>query len=91
MMKRVFTPTKKKTILILDDDQPASQGYREKLQAQGFKVEVTAAFDTTLQIFKNTAVDLAILDLCLPGISVVELIKNIRSDSGIPSTPIIAF
>jgi len=37
-MKRVFTPTKKKTILILDDDQSASQGYREKLQAQGFKV-----------------------------------------------------
>jgi CheY-like chemotaxis protein len=90
-MKRVFTPSKKKTILILDDDQPASQGYREKLQAQGFKVELTAAFDATLQVFKNTAVDLAILDLCLPGINVVELIKNIRSDSGIPSTPIIAF
>jgi CheY-like chemotaxis protein len=90
-MKRVFTPTKKKTILILDDDQPVSEGYREKLQAQGFKVELTAAFDATLQVFKNTAVDLAILDLCLPGINVVELIKNIRSDSGIPSTPIIAF
>jgi CheY-like chemotaxis protein len=90
-MKRVFTPTKKKTILMLDDDQPVSEGYREKLQAQGFKVELTAAFDTTLQFFKKTAVDLAILDLCLPGINVVELIKNIRSDSGIPSTPIIAF
>ena len=90
-MKRVFTPSKKKTILILDDDQPASQAYREQLQAQGFKVELTAAFDATLQVFKNTAVDLAILDLCLPGINVVELIKNIRSDSGIPSTPIIAF
>ncbi len=90
-MKRVFTPTKKKTILILDDDQPARQCYLEKLQAQGFKVELTAAFDTTLQIFKNTAVDLAILDLCLPGVNVIELIKNIRSDSGIPSIPIIAF
>jgi CheY-like chemotaxis protein len=90
-LKRVFTPTKKKTILMLDDDQPASQGYLEKLQAQGFKVELTAAFDATLKILKNTAVDLAILDLCLPGINVVELIKNIRSDSGIPSKPIIAF
>jgi DNA-binding response OmpR family regulator len=89
-MKRVFTPTKKKTILILDDDQSVSQGYREKLQAQGFKVELTAAFDTTVQALKNTAVNLAILDLCLPGINVVELIKNIRSDSDIPSNPIIA-
>ena len=90
-MKRVFTPTKKKTILILDDDQPVSQGFREELQAQGFKVELTAAFDTILQLLKNPAVDLAILDLCLPGINVIELIKNIRSDSGIPSIPIIAF
>ena len=89
-MKRVFTPTKKKTILILDDHQPASQGYLEKLQAQGFKVELTAAFDSTLQFLKNTAVDLAILDLCLPGINVVELIKKIRSDSGLASKPIIA-
>src|SRR5436190_5681093 len=89
-MKRVFTPTRQRTILFLDDDQPVNQGYREELQAQGFKVELTAAFDATLQVFKNTAVDLAILDLCLPGINVVELIKNIRSDSGVPSTPIIA-
>jgi CheY-like chemotaxis protein len=90
-MKRVFTPTKKKTILILDDDEPTSQGYREKLQAQGFKVELTAAFDATLQILKNTAVDLAIVDLCLPGINVLELINNIRSDSRTQSTPIIVF
>ena len=90
-MKRVFTPTKKKTILILDDDQLTSQGYPEKFQAQGFKVELTGAFDTTLQICKSNAIDLALLDLCLPGINVVELIKNIRSDSGIPSTPIIVF
>src|SRR5438876_4044579 len=89
-MKRVFTPTKKKTILMLDDEL-ASQAYQEKLQAQGFKVELTDTFDTTLQILKNGAVDLAILDLCLPGINVIELIKNLRSGSGIPSTPIVVF
>lgn len=90
-MKRVFTPTRKKTILFLDDDQPGSQGFREELQAEGFKVEFTAAFDTTLQLLKNPAVDLAILDLCLPGINGIELIKNIRSDSGISEIPILAF
>src|SRR5262245_18029029 len=90
-MKKVFTPTKKNTILILDNDQLAGLSYLEKLQAQEFKVELTGAFDTALQIFKNGAVDLAILDLCMPGINVVELIKNIRSDSAVPSTPVIVF
>lgn len=76
---------------MLDDDQSASQAYRDKLQAHGFKVELTSAFDTALQALKNGAVDAAIFDLCLPGINVVELIRTVRSDSAFSSTPIIAF
>jgi CheY-like chemotaxis protein len=90
-MKRIFTPAKNKSILIVDDDQFTTLIYREKLEAQGFKVEVTRDFDSTLQAFKKEVADLLILDLCLPGINVVELIKNIRSDSAMQSLPIIAF
>jgi CheY-like chemotaxis protein len=90
-MKKIFTPAKKKTILIVDDDQFVTQIYPEKLEAQGFKVELTRDFDSTLQTLKKAAVDLVILDLCLPGINVVELIRNIRSDATMQSLPIIAF
>src|SRR6266487_2539510 len=90
-MKKIFTPAKKKSILIVDDDQFATQIYREKLEAQGFKVEVARDFDSTLQTLKKGVVGLVILDLCLPGINVVELIKNIRSESAMQSLPIIAF
>ena len=90
-MKRIFTPSKKKSILIVDDDPFATQIYREKLEAQGFKVEVTRDFDSTLQTLKKEVFDLLILDLCLPGLNVVELIKNIRSESATQSLPIIVF
>src|SRR2546423_1020108 len=90
-MKRIFTPSKKKSILILDDDPFATQIYREKLEAQGFKVEVTRDFDSSLQTLKKEVVGLLILDLCLPGINVVELIKNVRSESATQSLPIIVF
>src|SRR6266496_4752116 len=90
-MKKIFTPAKKKSILIVDDDQFATQIYREKLEAQGFKIEVTRDFDSTLQTLKKGVVGLVILDLCLPGINVIELIKNIRSESAMQSLPIIAF
>ena len=66
-MKRIFTPAKKKSILIMDDDPFATQIYREKLEAQGFKVEVTRDFDSTLQTLKKEVFDLLILDLCLPA------------------------
>ena len=90
-MKKIFTPAKKKSILMVDDDQFATDIYQEKLEAQGFKVEVTRDFDSTLQALKKAIVDLVILDLCLPGINVVELIKNIRSEPAMQSLPIIAF
>jgi len=90
-MKKIFTPAKKKSILMVDDDQFATDIYQEKLEAQGFKVEVTRDFDSTLQALKKAVVDLVILDLCLPGINVVELIKNIRSEPAMQSLPIIAF
>src|ERR1700704_1820975 len=90
-MKRIFTPSKQKSNLIVDDDQFATQIYREKLEAQEFKVGVTRDFDSTLQTLKNEVVALLILDLCLPGINVVELIKNIRSESATQSLPIIVF
>src|SRR6059058_1383088 len=90
-MKKIFTPAKKKSILMVDDDQFATDIYQEKLEAQGFKVEVTRDFDSTLQALKKAVADLVILDLCLPGINVVELIKNIRSEPAMKSVPIIAF
>src|SRR4029079_11096271 len=90
-MKRIFTPSEKKSILIVDDDPFATQIYREKLETQGFQVEVTRDFNSTLHTLKKDVVDLLILDLCLPGINVVELIKNIRSESATQSVPIIVF
>src|ERR1700737_1738293 len=90
-MKRVFTPVKKKMVLIVDDDRLAVHIYREKFETQGFKVEVARDANSALPTLKKDGVDLVILDLCLPGINSVELIKNIRSDSDMQSLPVIAF
>src|SRR5207237_7393734 len=90
-MKRIFTPAKRKTVLIVDEDQFVTHIYREKLEEEGFKVEVTADFGSALEALKKDVVDLVILDLCLPGINTVELIRNIRLDSAMQSLPVIAF
>jgi CheY-like chemotaxis protein len=90
-MKRIYTPVKKKTILMVDDDQVVVHIYREKFQSQGFKVEVAANGDSAMQQLKKEPVDLVILDLCLPGINGVEVLKNIRSQFDIQALPVIAF
>ena len=88
-MKRVFTPVKKKTILIIDDDQVAVHIYREKFQRHGFKVEVVENANTALYRIKKEPVALVIFDLCLPEMNGVEVLRDIRADFDMQALPII--
>ena len=90
-MKRIYNPIKKKTILIVDDDQIVVHIYREKFQRSGFKVEVADNGDNVMQRLKKEPVDLVILDLCLPGMNGVEVLKNIRSEFDAHALPVIVF
>jgi CheY-like chemotaxis protein len=90
-MKRIFTPIKKKTILIVDDDQVAVHVYCEEFRRQGFKVEVADSDDTAVQRLKKERFDLVIFDLCLPGMNGVEVLRKIRSEFNAQALPIVAF
>ena len=90
-MKRIYHPVKKKTILIVDDDHLALAIYQDKFVQEGFKLEVAADDDCAMHTFKKDVVDLVVVDLCLPGINAIELIKNIRSDSVLQLLPVVAF
>ena len=90
-MKKIYTPVKKKTILIVDDDQVVVHIYREKFQREGFKVEVADNGESTMERLKKDPVDLVILDLCLPGMDGVEVLKNIRSEFEMQALPVIVF
>lgn len=89
-IKRIYTPVKKKTVLIVDDDQVVGHIYREKFQRQGFKVEIVDSGDRAMQRLKKDVVDLMILDLCLPGINGIEILKSVRSQPDTQSLPIFA-
>jgi CheY-like chemotaxis protein len=90
-MKRIYQPVKKKTILIVDDDQVVLDTYREKFQGQGLKLEVVGNGHSAMQRLKKDPIDLVILDLCLPGMNGVEVLKNIRSEFDLRALPIIVF
>jgi CheY-like chemotaxis protein len=90
-MKRIYTPVKKKTILMVDDDQVVVHMYSEKFQSRGFKVEVAGDGDSAMQRLRKEPVDLVILDLCLPGMNGVEVLKSIRSEFDMQALPIIVF
>jgi CheY-like chemotaxis protein len=90
-MKRIYTPAKKRTILIVDDDQVFVQVHQEKFRNQGFKVEVVSNGHNALQRLGKDPVDLVIFDLCLPGMNGVGVLENVRSEFSLQALPVIAF
>jgi CheY-like chemotaxis protein len=90
-MKRTYTPTRPKKILIVDDDEVVTNSYQNKLQSERFKVGVATSGEEALQSLAKEPVDLMILDFSLPGMNGAEILKTIRSQFDARALPVIAF
>lgn len=80
-----------KKILIIEDDQIVANVYRNKLAVEGYKAEVAPDGEAGLKVMRTFQPELIILDLMLPTISGVEVIKQIRGETEFAKTPIIVF
>ena len=80
-----------KKILIIEDDQIVANVYRNKLAVEGYTTETAADGETGLKVLRTLKPDLIILDLMLPGISGLDVIKKVRSEPEFAKIPIIVF
>ena len=80
-----------KKILFIEDDQVVANVYRNKLTVEGYQVEVAVDGESGLRLMRTFQPNVIILDLMLPGISGVDVIKEVRSEPDFVKTPIIVF
>ena len=80
-----------KNILIIEDDQIVANVYRNKLAVEGYKVEVAGDGESGLRIMRTFQPQIIILDLMLPTMSGVDVIKEIRQEPDFAKIPIIVF
>jgi CheY-like chemotaxis protein len=80
-----------KKILIIEDDQVMANVYRNKLAVEGYKAEVAFDGESGLKIMRTFEPQLILLDLVLPDISGVEVIKEIRRQTPFAKIPVIVF
>jgi two-component system, OmpR family, KDP operon response regulator KdpE len=71
-------------ILIVDDEPQIRRALRVGLQANGFTVEVAATGEAALDALATRLPDVVILDLSLPDIDGVDLVRQIREWSTVP-------
>lgn len=74
-------------ILIIDDDQTIRDSCRQVLSRSGYNAEVASDGDEALDLMKRKIFDIVILDLRLPSIDGMDLLKMMQADS--PDTIVI--
>lgn len=74
----------KHRILIVEDDREISRMTEEELKREGFEAVPAYDGEEALALFRHDPFDLVLLDLMLPGVDGMEVLKELRTGSRIP-------
>ncbi len=80
-----------KKILLIEDDPIVANVYRNKLAVEGYQTETAPDGETGLRLLRTLKPQMVILDLMLPGISGVEVIREIRQNEEFAKLPTVVF
>lgn len=72
------------SMLVVEDDDAIAEVVAYQLRKEGYDVNIAADGVAALQALRNSAVDLVILDLMLPRLSGIEVLRSLRRDSETP-------
>jgi two-component system KDP operon response regulator KdpE len=71
-------------VLLVDDEPQILRGLRTNLTARGYDVDTAADGERALDVAAKHRPDVVILDLGLPGIDGLEVIRGLRAWSSVP-------
>lgn len=78
-----------KTIVVVEDQSVLATAYSNKFRGEGFNVEVAMDGEAGLDLITRIKPDLVLLDLHLPKLSGLEVLKRTRSNPALQDLPII--
>ncbi|HMJ90160.1 MAG TPA: response regulator, partial [Candidatus Acidoferrum sp.] len=80
-----------KKILIIEDDPIVGHIYKSRMEKEGFKVEVSADGQAGYYRIYDLKPDAILLDLMLPKMNGIDLLKKIRAVREFEKVPILVF
>ncbi len=80
-----------KHILIVEDDPIIADLYQRKFIADHFIVELAGDGATAIESLKSRRPDIILLDLLLPQVNGIEVLKFVRATPGLQTLPVVVF
>jgi two-component system, OmpR family, KDP operon response regulator KdpE len=71
-------------VLVVDDELPIRRALRSTLTNAGYEVQLAASGEAALDLVAESPPDLVILDLMLPGLTGLEVCRELRAWAQVP-------
>jgi len=72
-------------VLVVDDEEPFRRLLKKELTRKGYAVEVAPDGSEALRLLHDKSFDVILLDVVMPGIDGISLMKKLKEDSGTPA------
>lgn len=73
-------------VLVVDDEEPLRRLLKKELARKGFLVDAASDGDAALKMLGEDGYDVVLVDIVMPGIDGISLIKKIKED---PESPVV--
>ena len=78
-----------KTVLIIEDESDAAELFAEMMRVSGFRVLKTSSSTPALNLIATEKPDLVILDIMMPDVSGLDILRQMRRDPGLSHIPVV--
>ncbi len=82
-------PESQKTVIVVEDETDAAEMFAEMMRVSGFRVLKSYSSTPAISMIANELPDLVILDVMMPDVSGLEVLKFMRREPTLANIPVI--
>lgn len=79
-----------KTVLIVEDNELNMKLFNDLLEAHGYRTIQTRSGNEALDLARSNKINLILMDIQLPGVSGLEVIRWLKDDETLRAIPVVA-
>lgn len=82
-------PVTQKTVVVIEDEPEAAELFSEMMRVSGFRVVKLSSSTPAIQTILNEKPDVVILDVMMPDISGLEVLRYMRREPSLQNIPVV--